>query len=265
LAEKVVTVELDDAVAWITLQRPEALNAWNQPLADELLEAVRRVAADPQAGAVVIRGAGRAFSSGADLRAPREMKPDGRPDVEGRLRRRAHPIISEIRQMPKPVVAAVNGPAAGVGCSLALSCDMVVAAESALFMLAFVRIGLMPDGGALPLVLARVGMTRTVELALLGDKLGAREAAEIGLVNRCVADDELEPTVAELAARLAAGPALSHKAIKDAFNEVAFPNLADHLEQEAAVQQALADSPDYAEGVAAFRERREPSFGGREA
>jgi len=144
-----VTLTTADGLATIELNRPEALNAWNVALGDELLAAVRAVADDPQVRAVLVRGAGRAFSSGADLKdvAGRGTTPEGRPDLQAVLKEVYHPIIVGIRTMEKPVVAAVNGPAVGIGLSLALACDLVVAAESAYFLLAFVNIGLVPDGG----------------------------------------------------------------------------------------------------------------------
>src|SRR3954469_23024901 len=148
----------------IRLDRPDSMNAWNTQFGDELKAVVEGAATDPSVRAVTITGAGRAFSSGADLKAGFDPTPDDHPDVEARLREIYHPIISGIRHMPKPVLAAVNGPAAGIGCSLALACDLVVARESAYFLLAFVNIGLVPDGGSSLLVPARVGFARAAEM-----------------------------------------------------------------------------------------------------
>ena len=190
------TIELERSggAATIRLNRPEALNAWNAALGDELLHAVRAVASDDEVRAVCVTGAGRAFSSGGDLRdmASRPRTPDGHIDVYTSLTTTFHPILTGLRTMPKPVLAAVNGPAVGIGCSLALSCDLVVAAESAYLSLAFARIGLVPDGGASALVSARAGGGRALEMAMLGDRVPAATALRWGLVNEVLPDDELQ-------------------------------------------------------------------------
>src|SRR5829696_8779885 len=157
----------------IELNRPERMNAWDKQLGVDLLAAVELAAADLDVRAVTITGAGRAFSSGADLRAGFDPAPDGRPDLGSILRERYHPIITGIRHMPKPVLAAVNGPAVGIGCSLALACDLVLAAESAYFLLAFVNIGLAPDGGSSVFVPARAGAGRAATMAMLGERVPA--------------------------------------------------------------------------------------------
>src|SRR5215211_422254 len=176
----------------IELNRPERMNAWDKQLGLDLLAAVELAAADPTVRAVTITGAGRAFSSGADLRAGFDPTPEGHPDVGTALRERYHPIITTVRTMPKPVVAAVNGPAVGIGCSLALACDLVIARESAYLLLAFVNIGLVPDGGSSVLVPARAGAGRAATMAMLGERIGARQALEWGLVNRVHADEDFD-------------------------------------------------------------------------
>src|SRR5919205_595907 len=191
IAPETVALRRHDGVLTIALDRPQALNAWDRRLGEELLAAVQAAAADAAVRCVVITGSGRAFSSGADLKAGFEQTPEGHPDVEAALRERYHPIIAGVRTMPKPVVAAVNGPAVGIGCSLALACDLVVAAESAYFLLAFVNIGLMPDGGATLFVPAALGKARAVQMAMLGERIGARQALEWGLVNQVVDDRDL--------------------------------------------------------------------------
>src|SRR5918992_3836935 len=168
----------------IALNRPDRMNAWDKQLGTDLLAAVELAAGDASVRAVTITGAGRAFSSGADLRAGFDPTPDGRPDVGTVLRERYHPIIVGVRRMPKPVLAAVNGPAVGIGCSLALACDLVLAAESAYFLLAFVNIGLVPDGGSSVLVPARAGAGRAAEMAMLGERVPAATGREWGLVDR---------------------------------------------------------------------------------
>ena len=154
----------------------------------------------------MITGAGRGFSSGADLGEQRSGVDGAAPDLSARLRELYNPIILSVREMPKPVIAAVNGPAAGIGCSLALACDLIVAAESAFFLLAFVNIGLVPDGGVTAVLPARAGAARAAEMAMLGERVPAAQALEWGLINRVVADDELEREAGELLARLARGP-----------------------------------------------------------
>src|SRR5262245_25537579 len=201
-----VTVEQRDAQLRITLNRPDAMNAWNAQFGVDLLAAVEQAAGDDDVRAVVITGAGRAFSAGADLKAGFTATASGRPDLRTLLHERYHPIITGVRHMPKPVVAAVNGPAAGIGCSLALACDLVVARESAYLLLAFVNIGLVPDGGSSLLVPSRVGFARAAEMSMLGERVPARQALEWGLINRVVADDQFDAEVDALAERLATGP-----------------------------------------------------------
>jgi 2-(1,2-epoxy-1,2-dihydrophenyl)acetyl-CoA isomerase len=259
------TVALDrrGAELRITLNRPDAMNAWDKQLGIELLAAVEEAAGDDGVRAVVITGAGRAFSAGADLKAGFDATPAGHPDVGTALRERYHPIIAGLRRMPKPVVAAVNGPAVGIGCSLALACDLVVARESAYFLLAFVNIGLVPDGGSSLLVPERVGLARAAEMAMLGERIGARQALEWGLINRVTADDELDATVDALAARLAAGPTRAYAGAKHQLDAWLFARLDAQLELEAGMQQEAAESADFREGVLAFLEKRPPAFEGR--
>jgi 2-(1,2-epoxy-1,2-dihydrophenyl)acetyl-CoA isomerase len=258
-----VTLQRRGAVATIELDRPDAMNAWNRELGEELRTVVERTAADADVRAVVITGAGRAFSAGADLKdAGFDLTSDGHPDVQSALTERYHPIITGIREMPKPVIAAVNGPAAGIGCSLALACDLVVAAESAYFLLAFVNIGLVPDGGSSLLIPARVGFARAAEMAMLGERVPAPKALEWGLVNRVVADDALLTEAGALADRLAAGPTRSYAGTKRQLNSWLYSRMHEQLELEASIQQEMAASGDFAEGVAAFIEKRPPRFAG---
>jgi 2-(1,2-epoxy-1,2-dihydrophenyl)acetyl-CoA isomerase len=259
-----VNLRLTDGVATLELNRPDALNAWNEQLALDLLAALRQVADDDTARAVVLTGAGRAFSSGADLKdAGRDFTPDGRPDVYKVLTERYHPIMRAIRELGKPVIAAVNGPAVGIGCSLALCCDLIVAAQSTYFLLAFVNIGLVPDGGSSLFVPTRVGMARATELAMLGERLGAEQALEWGLINRVVPDDRLREEVASLAARLAAGPTRSYAGTKRQLNNWLYSRMAEQLELEAQIQQEMAGSKDFLEGATAFVEKRPARFSGK--
>jgi 2-(1,2-epoxy-1,2-dihydrophenyl)acetyl-CoA isomerase len=259
-----VNVHRDGAAATIELNRPDALNAWNGPLGEELLAAIGAVAEDDGVRAVVLTGAGRAFSSGADLRdvSTRERTPEGHVDLRSLLNDRYHPIITTIRTMPKPVLAAVNGPAVGIGLSLALAADLVLAAESAYFLLAFVNIGLVPDGGSSLFVPTRVGLARAAEMAMLGERVSAAQALEWGLINRVVPDADFADEVARLRDRLADGPTRSYAGTKRQLNHWLYTRMEEQLALEADIQQEMAASGDFAEGVAAFIEKRPPAFGG---
>ena len=265
LAHEYETVNLfrRGGAAKIELNRPETRNAWNDQFSVDLLAAIRSVTEDPDVRAVLITGAGRGFSSGADLKASIADSPDGGPpNVYRRLTERYHPIIIGVREMPKPVVAAVHGAAAGIGASLALACDLIVAAESAYFLLAFVNIGLVPDGGSSVLVPTRVGFARAAEMSLLGERIGAQQAADWGLINRAWPDEEFPARTDELIARLAAGPTRSYAGAKRQLNSWLYDRMAAQLELEASIQQEMAGSADFVEGVTAFAEKRQPHFTG---
>ena len=246
----------------IVLKRPDRMNAWDKQLGLDLLAAVELAAEDPAVRSVTVTGAGRGFSSGADLRAGFDPTPDGRPDVGTALRERYHPIITGIRRMPKPVLAAVNGPAVGIGCSLALACDLVLATESAYLLLAFVNIGLVPDGGSSVFVPARAGAGRAATMALLGERIPAPQATAWGLVDRLVSDDSFAAEVDALAEKLATGPTLSYAAAKEQLNARMYAGLDEQLELEASLQERMAASADFAEGVSAFLEKRGARFTG---
>jgi 2-(1,2-epoxy-1,2-dihydrophenyl)acetyl-CoA isomerase len=258
-----VNVERRGGELRIVLNRPDALNAWNKQLGHDLLAAVELAAGDDSVRAVVVTGAGRAFSSGADLRAGFDPTPEGHPDVGTALRERYHPIIAGLRLMPKPVLAAVNGPAVGIGMSLALAADLVIARESAYFLLAFVNIGLVPDGGSSLFVPERVGFTRAAEMAMLGERIPAPKALEWGLINRVAADDQFEAEVDSLATRLVSGPTRSYAGTKRQLNAWLFERMEAQLALEAQIQQESAASGDFREGVLAFLEKRPPAFEGR--
>jgi 2-(1,2-epoxy-1,2-dihydrophenyl)acetyl-CoA isomerase len=264
MSYETVQLNVQDSVAELTLNRPERLNAWNDQLGRELNKAVLEDCADPSVRSVLITGAGRGFSSGADVKEMLERGSSGErsADVGDLLRERYHPIIRGIRELPKPVVAAVNGPAVGIGCSLALACDLIWAAESAVFGLAFVNIGLVPDGGSTFLVPAAAGKARALEMALLGDPLPASRALEWGLINRVVPDAKLMEEARGLAGRLAQGPTLSYAQSKRALNNSVMKNMDEQLDLEADIQSQMTGSADFLEGITAFVQKREPDFKG---
>ena len=254
---------VEGAVAQIELHRPEALNAWTPDMGRELLDAVRRAVADPGVRAVLITGAGRAFCAGADVRDRRELTPEGHPDLSSRLRQIYNPIMLEIRSAPKPFVAAIHGACAGLGVSLALACDLVIAADDAYLLLAFVRIGVMPDGGATTFLAERVGLARAAELCMLGEKLPAIKAEAWGLVNAVHPGGELGKKALELATRLSDGPTMAIGNMKLALREAAQRGLAAQLDFEATLQQRHGSSYDYQEGRTAFTEKRRALFQGK--
>lgn len=258
-----VDVNRDGAAVKIALNRPDRMNAWSDGLSQDLLAVLREVAADETVRAVMLTGNGRAFCSGADLKDGASDAVAGKLDTYTTLTRWYHPIVTTIREMPKPVLTAVNGPAAGAGLSLALAGDLVVAAESAYFMLAFVGIGLVPDGGASLFVPSRVGFARAAEMAMLGERVSASKAVDWGLINSAWPDAEFAAKAGALLARLAAGPTRSYAGSKRELNHWMYDRMAAHLELEASIQGELAASADFVEGVSAFLQKRPPEFGGK--
>ena len=247
-----------DGVATLTLNRPEALNALNSELRRELLAAIEAAARDEGTRAVVITGAGRGFCAGADLRGG-----SGERAFRAVLAAEYNPLIEAIRSLPKPVVTAVNGVAAGAGVSLAFAADVVVASDEARFVPAFSRIGLVPDSGLARVLVRAAGRHRAFEILIGERKLGAGDARDLGLVAAVVPADRLADTARELAQRLAEGPTAAIGLTKRLLNAAENATLAEALEAEAALQELAGRTDDHAEGVAAFGEKREPRFSGR--
>jgi 2-(1,2-epoxy-1,2-dihydrophenyl)acetyl-CoA isomerase len=253
-----VETTLDGAVLTITLNRPDVLNAFTAEMHRQLVGAFKE-AREPAVRAVVLTGAGRGFCVGQDLN---EFKEAAR-DIAGRLRRHYHATVMAVRQLEKPVLAAVNGPAAGAGLSLACACDLRIAAESAAFVPAFINIGLVPDMGGTYHVRRLLGTAKAFEWMTSGRRLPAAEALDWGLVSEVVPDDELGERAAGRAADLAALPTRGIALSKRLFDHAEHSTLEEQLELEAQLQAAATQTADFREGVAAFLEKREPRFEGR--
>ncbi|MDI3256923.1 MAG: enoyl-CoA hydratase-related protein [Kyrpidia sp.] len=258
--DKVLLYEVDRAVAIIALNRPEVLNALTEQVLKELGDALVRAERDAGVRSVLLTGTGRGFCAGLDLR---EVDPDLPGRIDMHVRRDFNPIIMKMQQMPKPVLAAVGGVAAGAGLSLALAADLRMAADDARFVSAFIRIGLVPDSGASYFLPKLIGVSRAMELALTGETLDARRALEVGLVNRVVSRERLGEEALAWARQLAEGPTYAMGLTKRMIYEAAEGSLAEALDREAAYQGWAAGSADFAEGVQAFLEKRRAQFQGR--
>jgi 2-(1,2-epoxy-1,2-dihydrophenyl)acetyl-CoA isomerase len=264
-----VRSDLDGAVARITLNRPEALNALTAEMKSALLAALAQAGSSPEVRAVLITGAGQAFSAGQDLREhaglleAAQQDPGSGPAATDTVREHYNPIVMTIRSMPKPVIAAVNGIAAGAGASLALACDFRLAAERASFLMAFARVGLAADSGASWTLQRLAGIGRATELLMLAEPLPAARALEFGLVTGVVADADLAATARALADRLAAGPTAAYAGIKEQLNYAAGHGLAESLEKEAEVQSAMGRTEDHLAATVAFTRKQQPAFLGR--
>jgi len=257
-----VLYSLADGIARITLNRPDKLNAFNAVMHAELRSAIKE-ARLAEARVLVLAGAGRAFSAGQDL-GDRAAIPGGAAlDLGAAIDATYNPLVRALRELPCPVVAAVHGVAAGAGASVALACDLVIAAKSAIFIQAFGKIGLLPDSGATWNLPRLVGTARALGLALTGERLGAEQAAAWGLIWRCVEDAELGSQVEELARQLAAAPTRALASTKAAIYGSWQRTLSEQLDVERDLQRELGLSADFREGVAAFLEKRAPRFAGR--
>jgi len=263
MSYQTILLETAAGIARLTLNRPERLNSFNTEMHAEVQDALAALQREGSARVLVITGAGRGFCAGQDL-SDRVVAPGGAPpDLGASIERGYKPLILALRRLPLPVIAAVNGVAAGAGANIALACDLVLAARSATFIQAFARIGLVPDSGGTWILPRLVGHARALGLALLGDKLPAEQAAQWGLIWRCVDDAQLGTEVDTLARQLAAAPSRGLARTKQAMLEGWSRTLEQQLDIERDYQQELGHSADYAEGVAAFMEKRVPRFTGR--
>lgn len=259
-----IRTEVSDGVAAITIDRPDVLNALDDAHGRDLLEAVTRVAKDEDVRCVAITGAGRAFSAGEDLAALSEDYRRGvAPELGRTLRDRYNPLVTALRRAPKPVLAVVNGVAAGAGASIALACDFRIMSQEAKFLLAFVKVGLVPDSGALWFLTQMIGRARTWRLAATGAPLGAEEAFALGVVDEVVPADELETVWRARARELAAGPTRAFALTRSLLDSAATSTLHEQLNREQAAQNDAGRTADHLEGVQAFLAKRPPRFEGR--
>ncbi|GMA60936.1 enoyl-CoA hydratase-related protein [Alicyclobacillus fastidiosus] len=253
-----ILLERSQSIGIVTLNRPNKLNACTSTMHRELVDVLEALDQDDAVRAVVLTGSGRAFCAGQDLGVTKQ----GPIDYEEALKRGYNRVIRSLTHLEKPVIAAVNGVAAGAGVALALACDYKVAADDASFVQAFVHIGLVPDSGCTWLLPRHVGLARAMELAMFGDKLDANEAETIGLINRVVPRDTLLAEAFEIAQRLASLPTRAIGLMKRAFYDGLESSLSDSLDREAHIQQLASQTADHQEGIAAFLEKRRPTFRG---
>lgn len=258
-----ILFEIRDGVARLTLNRPEKLNSFNVQMHEEVQEALKQVEINPNTRVLVLTGAGRGFCAGQDLADRAAVPASGPPDLGLSIEKYYSPLVRTLAALPLPVVAAVNGVAAGAGANLALACDLVVATKSASFIQSFAKLGLVPDTGGTYSLPRLIGAARALGLVLLGEKLSAEQAANWGLIWRCVEDTEFQPTVEALVQYLAAAPTKGLAYAKRAIRMSAQNGLDDQLDIERDFNRELGRSKDFQEGVSAFLEKRQPKFTGR--
>jgi len=263
MSYEAILVDHEAGVLTITLNRPDKLNAFTDAMLAELIDAFKQAERDASVRAVLLTGAGRGFCPGQDLGDARQRQESGEGMSFGdHLRHTYNPLILKMRQLPKPIIGAINGVAAGAGMSLAMACDFRVAAESATFLQAFVKVGLIPDSGSTWMLPRLVGMTRAIDLMLTGRKIDAQEALSIGLVNQVVPDAELMNVARQIAIEFASAPTRAIGYIKRALDFASTHTLEETLANEADLQEIAGRTPDHKEGIAAFLEKRPPRFTG---
>lgn len=263
MSYQTILCDVSDGIARLTLNRPDRLNSFNVEMHGEVRDALSKLSQDRAARVLVLTGAGRGFCAGQDL-GDRAVAPGGQGvDLGESIDKYYKPLVLALRNLPMPVIAAVNGVAAGAGANIALSCDLVIATRSANFIQSFSKLGLVPDSGGTWLLPRLIGNARAMGLALLADKLSAEQAAQWGLIWRCVEDTEFKQTVDTLAQQLAIAPTRGLARTKQAIYESWGRSFEQSLDQERDFQRELGRSQDYAEGVAAFTEKRNPKFTGR--
>ncbi len=257
---KFIKYELSNGIATITLNRPEVYNALNDAITYELQDAFKQVARDAEARVVVLTGEGKAFCSGQDLKA---VSGSEKRSFLQSLHKRYNPLITLMQTLPKPIICRLNGVAAGAGCSIALACDLIIAAEEATLIEVFINIGLVPDSGSSYFLPRIVGRAKAFEMCTMGSRIKGKEAEALGLVNKAVPADQLDAVVAEYANYYAGAPTKAIGLIKKMLNRSTSSSLEEMLDYEAYCQEIAGSSADYKEGVAAFLEKRKPAFLGK--
>lgn len=264
MTDQTVLREQSAGILTLTLNRPEKLNAVTDPMLEALIEAFDFAANNEAVRVVILTGAGRGFCPGQDLASARaRAEKSGDAQYGEHLRHTYNLLVMKMRSLPKPIIAAVNGPAAGAGMSLALACDLRIAAENTTFLQAFVKVGLIPDSGSTWLLPRLIGYTRALELMLTGRKINAQEALQLGIVNQVVIGDELLSTAHQLAEHFATAPTKAIGYIKQAVDYAANSTFEEALEYEAVIQDAAGHTTDHREGLAAFLEKRPAQFIGK--
>lgn len=263
MSEQTILLEIEQGVALLTLNRPGSLNSFNADMHAEMRSAISQIKKNPEVRALLITGAGRGFCAGQDL-SDRNVAPGAEvPDLGESIEKRYNPLLRSLRDLPMPVICAVNGVAAGAGANIALACDITLAARSASFIQAFCKIGLIPDSGGTWSLPRLVGMARAKALAMLGDKISAEQAAAWGMIWQCVDDEQLMDEALKLARHLASQPTAGLALIKRALNASMHNSFDEQLDLERDLQRLAGRTEDYREGVAAFIEKRKPEFKGR--